>query len=396
MKVLFLLPRLSDGGAERVVSNISLSLGKHNVYHDILVWEDEIVYPHSANNIIRIGDTNRHSKLYDLMNYRKRINAIKKVKKEGNYDLVISGLVIPNLFNIATRKYPGKVILTEHTFLTDALKAQGIYGKVSGKKMKNKFKYADKIVAVSHGIKNDLVDNFNVPANIVDVIYNSVKKVNEFKAVPEFNKSDFNIITVGRLSKAKGQWHQIHMMKDLVVKYPNAKLHILGGGPLLEPLQALTNKLNLSKNIIFHGFKEDVASYIKTADLMLVSSIYEGFGNVLIEAMALGTPVVSTACKVGPLEIVTEETKEVDFKGEMTKVAKNGLLVPPFSYSYDIEKISSADKHIQQCLIKAITEVIENDTLRSELIQHGYKRAEDFELDKINQQWLDLINSYKK
>src|SRR5699024_11269619 len=112
----------------------------------------------------------------------------------------------------------------------------------------------------------------------------SLKKQNIFKQP--------TIITSGRLSNQKGQWHLIRAFSKVKEKIPNAQLVILGKGDLKSKLIDITYKLKLENSIHFLGFQSNPFKYIAEADIFVLPSLYEGFPNALCEAMACGLPVI--------------------------------------------------------------------------------------------------------
>src|SRR5699024_1692708 len=141
-----------------------------------------------------------------------------------------------------------------------------------------------------------------------------------------FSEKDFLIMNMGRLVEEKGQWHLIRAMKYVTQEIKNAKLIIMGVGELESYLKVLVEQLNLVNNVKFLGFKRNPFKYIKNSDLFVMSSISEGFGNVLIEAMACNVPVISTDCRYGPREILEPQS---DFNSSTNKIeyCEYGVLV---------------------------------------------------------------------
>ena len=125
-----------------------------------------------------------------------------------------------------------------------------------------------------------------------------------------------------------------------------------------KDLEALVQELNLSNYVIFPGFKKDVTTEYIKSDLFVLSSDYEGFGNVLVEAMSVGIPVVSTDCKSGPREILCD--------------GKYGKLVP----------VNDVDA-LAQAMLQSLNEKHDIEALKL--------RAADFAVDKIAEQYLDII-----
>lgn len=165
---------------------------------------------------------------------------------------------------------------------------------------------SDLIIAQSYGMKEDLINNYNINRNKIKVIYNPVsEKILEKQEYTQKNNIKNNeILFVGRLSKQKGLNYLFKAFALCVKSRSDLKLRILGEGPLKPELQLLAKELKIYDNVIFEGFKDDVAYYYENSALTVMSSLYEGFPNVLVESITLGTPVVSFDCPSGPKEII--------------------------------------------------------------------------------------------
>ena len=128
----------------------------------------------------------------------------------------------------------------------------------------------------------------------------SVSRLNE--AASFWKGSEARILSVGNLKAVKNQALLIRAFARLAS--PNATLMILGEGALRPELERLATELGVGNRVILPGFQSDPTPFYETANLFVLSSDYEGFGNVIVEALATGTPVVSTDCPSGPSEIL--------------------------------------------------------------------------------------------
>lgn len=203
-----------------------------------------------------------------------------------------------------------------------------------------------RIVCVSKGVADDLSEQHKLPAHKILTIYNPAyspliqEMASENVPGPMFSNSkcDFRFITVGRLTRAKAFDKLIAAFSNVAQSYPNCNLNIVGDGELRAELVAQTERLNISDRVHFLGFQLNPYKYLARSDCFVLSSDYEGFGNVLIEAMALNIPVISTDCESGP--------------GEILQGGKLGTLVP-------VDDISALGK----AMISKIKQRQEVDTL---------------------------------
>ena len=169
-----------------------------------------------------------------------------------------------------------------------------------------------------------------------------------------------NAVAVGRLNIQKDYKTMIYSVEKIIQVKPDFILHIIGSGELLNELKTLVSDLDLDNNIIFHGFVHNPYPYLKHSDLFLMSSLWEGLPNAMIEALALGTQVVSTDCVAGPREIL--------------KDGKYGALVP----TKNIEQFS-----------KAILTELSNERCKVSLV----KRGRSFSLNHSAEAYVKLVQS---
>lgn len=172
------------------------------------------------------------------------------------------------------------------------------------------YPWADGIVAVSRGAAEDLARIANLPLERVQVIYNPVitpsfiNKAGETVDHPWFlDKHVPVIISVGRLIDQKDFPTLIRAFEQ-VLKVTPARLVIVGSGPDRQQLETLIDQLGLREHVALLGYVQNPFKYMSRASVFVLSSIWEGLGNVLIEAMAAGVPIVATNCRSGPAEIL--------------------------------------------------------------------------------------------
>lgn len=177
------------------------------------------------------------------------------------------------------------------------------------------YRFSDKVIALSNGVKENIIRRYNVNPKKIQVIYNPVDVNGIEHLIGDGNiagehKSIFTddakvIITAGRLVKDKDHETLLHAFAKLKRRI-NTKLVILGEGELEASLKAKAEELEIADNVYFLGFQRNPYIYFKHADLFALSSLHEGFGHVLAEALATGIPVVSTNCRPGASEVLND------------------------------------------------------------------------------------------
>lgn len=405
-KVYFLLPNLGGGGVEKIMTSMSFYMNNYDI--NFVLLENKIAYPYKGNVHVLDIEVGKKLNLFGkLKKFYISIKKLQKFKKDNNVKIMMSFMPLSNFLNIITKKKE-KVIISVRANPSKELESLGNYQYIY--KFLTKILYAkvDKIIVISKSIKVDLINNFYIDPQKIQVIYNpiDIKKVsNQAKETIENDKFEpiFKapvLITVGRLASEKGQWHLIRFFAKLKKKNLDLKLIILGDGPLKNELMNVCAKYNLKiydvnikkkdtlniseYDVYFLGFQKNPHKYIKHSKVFVFPSLYEGFGNVITEAMACGTPIVSAGCDSGPREIISPniELEEVIKSAEFTDY---GVLLPSFMNS-DI-RINSGFEEVDNIWVNAIEEVLNNNTLQESLCKNGYQRIKDFSIEKITPQY---------
>jgi glycosyltransferase involved in cell wall biosynthesis len=221
-----------------------------------------------------------------------------------------------------------------------------------------------KVVAISESVKQSLKRYEFIPESKIFVLTNCID-YQKFSEAAELrakkNENSVIIGTVGRLEKVKGISYLLLAMKIILQRFPEAKLEITGGGSVLDELKLLTKKIGISNSVKFFGKLENPIPNYSRMDIFVLPSIIEGFGIVLLEAMAAGVPVVATN---------VHGIKEVVLDGE------SGILIPPKN---------------PEAIAEAIMKIIEQPQLAKTLIEKGSKRARLFD---IQEHLMKLENFY--
>ena len=334
---------------------------------------------------------------------KKRIQTLKEMKRELKIDCAVSFLTKASYDNAMSRGKE-RVIVSVRSCLEGPFVPEG-YRSESGRFMiKKACELADHVVPVAKGTAESLVRLGLCRREKLTTIYNycdpeqicadSKAAIEEDStALQRIRESDFVCFTTGRLVIKKGQWHLIRAFKEAVKRNPHAVLAILGrngkGDEDASELLEETIRVNhLEENVFLLGFRGNPYPYLKLADVYVMSSFNEGFPNALVEAMALGIPVISSDCHSGPREILAPETDFTDVCTEM-EWAPYGILVPECSsVQYPVDRTLEQS---EEELSKALIILMEDGALRREYGQKAKKRAEMFSREAIIQQWNDLI-----
>jgi len=412
--ILFFIFRLHGGGAERVVSNLSVGISeKYNVKIAVFDKSDQ-TYPFKGE-LIRIklpfsenpaGNKwwARACRLFVL------IYKLRKLKKIHKIDVSVSFAEPANIINVLT-KGRTKTILSVRTLLSKHL-VDTSNPKLFQGLIKYLYNCSDQVIVPSKMVEQDLISQFKLFPSKVKLIYNYTEreKIEELsKEIIEdpFYKNLFEqqiLLNVGRITLAKGQWLLPQLLYRLKPKYKNLKLVIIGeaenGDDVKMHLVYLANQLGLKLydhslpqlpsldfDIFLLGFKTNPFCYMRHSKILLFPSVFEGFPNTLLEAMQCGLPVVSSDCYAGPREILAPDS-DPEKRTDKMECRKYGILCPP------IPSLNFNDNIPDNILgewILAVTTLIKDDALRNELAQNGYQRVKDFDKKIILRQWEESI-----
>jgi glycosyltransferase involved in cell wall biosynthesis len=170
------------------------------------------------------------------------------------------------------------------------------------------YRHADRIITLTDGARGDLAQNFSVPESIISVMHTNavlppaiVNRIAQWDG--DSGRENDLIVCVGRLSAEKDQHTLLRALTHLPANRP-WRLVLVGEGPDRSALEAFARCNGLANRTVFTGYVADPFAWIMRARIVVLPSIYEGFGNVIIEALACGTPVICTDCPYGPQEIL--------------------------------------------------------------------------------------------
>lgn len=407
--ILIIVPKLAGGGAERAASNLSFMLSKN--YNVIILTINNIVeYPY-AGKLISLNSQHSDNLIVKFINIFKRAYKIRKIKRSEKIDYSISLLESANITNIFSRD-KDKVIVTFRDYMSKNLKNLGIFGKIQKIFIKYFYNYADSIVSLTNIMKHDLITNFGIKKEKIKVIYNSyeIEKIDEFtkKSTSEFEKVFDSpvIINTGRLSKQKAQWNLIRAFKHVKSKVPNIKLVILGDGELKDYLINLSCDLDLKTysiwdnnqdltndyDVYFFGFQKNPFNLIAKSSVFVLSSLWEGFPNALVEAMACKVPVIAADCSSGPREILAPNT-DCSIIAQKNELAEYGVLMPVFDFDEGFYSAQKSLTKTEQIWADYIADFVKNRDLCDRYAELAFKRASDFRTDKIFEDWRNFLKT---
>lgn len=335
ISVIFILPDLETGGAERIITTIANHLSRDRFDPKILLLRKQGGYLQFLKKDVEIIDVNTERIRHSLKPILREIYKRKP-------DIVFSGFGEVNAYlSLFIKLFPKTKFIARETNVVSE--------HVTRKEIRffyNFYNNYQRIIAQSDDMKKDLMKNFNVRPNKIIKINNPVDFdfIDQKLAIsqkPESFKYNYkNVVAIGNLSSRKGFDNLLKVFSRL--KNENILLHILGDGKDKEILHQMKEFLGL-KHVFFHGRQENPYQFLKYADLFILSSRYEGFPNVLLEAGACGTYALANNCPGGINEIIQHqingEVSDIDNHEDFSQKIMNIL-----HQTYDKEAIKSSIK----------------------------------------------------
>lgn len=396
MKIAIVISTLDLGGAQRAVSNIVMNLPTDYEIDLILNSREHIVYPYRGNIISLDLETpkDRTGLLYQGKVFFKRIRLLRKLKREKAYNAVISFLDSANVANILTGNKFCKTIVSVRLRLSGEKNWK--FRLIVSTLVKLLYNRADKVVALSEGVRQDLIQNFGLKPEKVSTIYNcyNIEQINQCalqdREAIAIDLEKKNFVTMGRLSHQKGQWHLIRAFKQLVEEREDVRLYILGEGEHEKYLRILVSQLELEDKVIFCGFLDNPFSVIARMDAFIFPSLYEGFGNALVEAMACGVPCIATDFKYGAREIF-DNHPNLDAICENVELLDYGILVPVPS---EVENTAEDEIEREEIIMKdAMKMLVEDKKLAEKYAIAAKERASFFSPNTTIHKWEETVNN---
>jgi len=376
MKILVLHGHLSMGGEERVLLNVLRNLVELNYDVDLLItwnhkennlFENEI--PKKVNYEFLFDSYNGKNKLIkEIYRIKAKTTYLKKIEKKiknEKYDIVIdysSNLLKYDNFDI---KIP--VFAWIHFSLTFGEKLT----LEKTKKYKKQYKKYSKIFAITRVMKEEFINKVEIDEKKVELVYNPIdlkliekKAENVEKKYENYLKQDY-FLQVSRLTQQKQPEHLVDIYYKLKQSGIKEKLYFIGDGEKKEIIKQKIKEYNLENDIILLGQIENPYPFFKNAKLFVHTAKYEGLPTVLLESLALGTPVVSYDCPTGPRDILGKNSEY----GELISLNDKDMFVEKV-----LELMNSKEKYEKYknlSLIRANDFSMENNKVKlKELIEN--------------------------
>jgi glycosyltransferase involved in cell wall biosynthesis len=371
IKVLFFISSLEGGGAEKVMVTLLSNIEGSRI-EPVLV----LLYPATQSpyreylsekiKLIVVG-RNADSFFEKIRQFMFFLRCVHKERPRVLLSMLTHNNIMALLAGLLLRI---RVIVCEHIALGEVIKTgdgKRMLGVPVAPMVKILYKFSDSVIAVSEGIRRNLIEEFSIPGSKIRVIYNPIDfdAITKLSTIPPehpFLKGREPIVMgAGRLVAQK-RFDVLIKAFSCVVKEMDARLVILGEGPVRDALQKLVRDIGIEDKVSLAGFQRNPYKFLSRADVFVLSSGYEGLPMVVLEAMACGVPVISTDCRSGPREILQD--------------GRCGLLVPMGD---------------EGALSKGIVTLLRDGTLREKFLKAGKERARDFSVSEAATQYINTI-----
>jgi glycosyltransferase involved in cell wall biosynthesis len=306
-RIALLSPSLEGGGAERVLLNLAGGLVAEGIGVDVVLASATGVFLSQLPSEARVIDlkcSRIASSVLPLAGYLRKVRPDALLAFQDH--TAVAAIVAATLSRSRTPIFPAV-----HSTWTKMLETGGPKEHILARIASIAYRHAAGVITVSEGAAAAIVSCLGVERSRVHVIYNPVVTGDLFSKAeaavehPWFNADQPPVILgIGRLTQAKDFETLVKSFARLRARCP-ARLMILGEGEGRPALEALVRKLDVSRDVALPGFVDNPYPYLRQASVFVLSSVWEGLPTVLIEALALGAPIVSTDCPSGPAEILS-------------------------------------------------------------------------------------------
>jgi glycosyltransferase involved in cell wall biosynthesis len=340
-KVLFLINSLTGGGAERIMSLLLEHSADKRADCEIalaLLDQEPAAYPIPHWVTVYQLDS-RFGLLRSLRGVRHLVDELRPT-------VTISFLTRANVANCLAMQSVGRPAIISERVNTDMQLGSGPRGMITKAIVRHAYPKASRVIAVSAGVRETLVDNYRIDASTIDVVPNPVDRdwIARQAAAGDAKAPDQPFLfAMGRLVPNK---NFALLLRAFARSKVPGKLVIAGEGPQRAELLQLAHSLGIADRLVLPGYLVNPHALLARATAFVLSSNAEGFPNALVEALTLGVPVIATNCADGPSEILAGVRRQ-EIIG--THISPAGILVPV----NDPHALSNALLEIQDPALRA-------------------------------------------
>lgn len=349
-KIAIFIGNLGGGGAQGVCVTLFNGFIKRKIDVDLVVLSlDDAVRKEDVidkSKIVNLKAKHARRSVFKIYNYiiNEKPKVVLSFTKELSVILIALRLISKNNYRIVSRN------------ITISSKAdkykKRIWYKHINSLIKIFYRQSDLVIAQSHSMATDIRKYYNINQEKIFAIYNPLKpKYEKCNSIHVKQGDGDYLLCVGRLEPSKALHYAIHALAELGEDCSKVSgLKILGEGSLRDDLEALAQEVGLRGRVEFLGYQKNIMPYYVNARLTLLTSLFEGLPNVLIESIACGTPVVAFDCPGGVGEIVIDGVNGFLIKERSVKSLVKGIK-KALGYNWDKEKIIKSSEKFNAAFI---------------------------------------------
>ncbi len=369
-KILFLIDNLKGGGAEKAIKIIVEGLQEKGVKPIVVLLENQKDYT-LKDGIEIYTFTQNISKFNFIFLHFKLLKLLKELGPDIIYATNTKAQILSLL---STPFFDAQRVTNIQVDLTKQYEGRSYIFKIFAKLLR----FTDFYSFISYGIYDNLKDKIPKKENIFIPNPIDFKEIDLLKNEPIeeeyqhiYEKKVF--VTIGRLTEQKGQWVLLEAFAKIK---DNVNLVILGSGEKEQELKELAQELGIENRVFFLGFQSNPFKFLQKADIFVLSSLWEGFGNVIVEAMRCELPIISTDCPSGPREILAPSSDIFKRLKSDVELAQHGVLC----------SVDDADS-----LHKAMDSILQNNDLALKYKKAAINRAKDFSSNIIVDKFIQEV-----
>ena len=378
--IVLIITSLSGGGAERVASLLINEYSKNYTVHLIFTDNTIVDYEIPADVIIKkISYNFKHNNFFNFLFIPVYGFKLFRYLKKNKVSSILSFLSRPNFIACFTKVlgYKGRLVISERTNMVKLYLPGTFMGVMAKFLYKCLYPKADYVVPNSlltaHNMKVGWKLNLNYKTIYNPLEISKIRAAKDLQAILPGNKDAFKCIMISRFDYPKDQSTLIEAAD--ILKNDKVDFIFVGKGADKEEATKLVIRKRLT-NVFFLEFDPQPYKYVFGANAFVFSSVFEGFPNALIEALACGVPVISADCQSGPREILAPKTNFTKEITDNVEFAENGILVP----------VKNA-----ALFAKAILALKNDHLLQQKYTAAGLARSQDFESNAIIGQFTELL-----
>ena len=365
MPISLCIPSLRGGGAEGTMVRLANELASRGYQVDLVVVQAEGPWSDKVSDKVRVVDLDRPRVLAALIPLRKYLRG-----RSGVFVSNMTHLNIISTVSLMMLKNRPRLFVVEHNDLQIRMNRMSKFVRILAARLLGRiYRLADQVLAVSRDLAEDISSILGFNKDAIGVLPNgldleAIESLADEPAAFSVQKAASRpvLVAIGRLVPQKGFAVLLDAMAK-VIRRREAQLVVLGEGVLRKSLEKKAQELGISEYVLFPGFISNPYPVLKHADIFVLSSFYEGFGIVLLEAMACGTPVIATNCHWGPAELL--------------KDGEAGMLVPPGD---------------PELLADAVLKMLEDPEKAGEYADKASMAIQDYDIKNVADIFIEMVD----